>query len=154
MEKTKLSNEEINKIQIDTYDHLWNGRFRMALTLAKRLFKASPDDSESAILLAWSLLENNQPTKAIEFANLAVELKGDPIKAKLYRGYILMRMSIFEGSIQDFNSSVDQQKESLAWTYINKARALAGMNKFSEAIKSYELALIIDGGKKSRLAKI
>lgn len=58
-----------------------------------------------------------------------------------------MRMSIFEGSIQDFNSSVDQQKESLAWTYINKARALAGMKKYSEALKSYELSLMIDGGK-------
>ncbi|MBU1098852.1 MAG: AAA family ATPase [Bacteroidetes bacterium] len=147
MESNKLSNEELNRLQSETYEHLWNGRYRMALNSAKTLFKSRPDDSEAAICLAWSLLENNSPTKAMEYANLAVELKGDQIKAKLYRGYILMRMSIFEGAIQDFNSSVDKQKETLSWTYINKARALAGMFRFSEALKSYELALIIDGGK-------
>lgn len=147
MEKKKLSNEELNRLQQETYEHLWNGRFRMALTSAKTLYLARPDESETAICLAWAYLENNNPTKAMEYANLAVELKGDQIKARLYRGFILMRMSIFEGSIQDFNKSVDKQKESLAWTYLNKARALAGLNKYPEALKSYELALIIDGGK-------
>ncbi|RJP62288.1 MAG: AAA family ATPase [Ignavibacteriales bacterium] len=142
-----MTTEELNQLQEEAYDHLWNGRYRMALEAAKKVYRDRPDDSESAICLAWALLENGNPVKAMEFANLAVELKGDSVKAHLYRGYLLMRMSIFEGAVSDFDFAINQQKESLAWAYLNKARTLAGMEKFSEAEKTLELAILIDRGK-------
>ncbi|MFH1197577.1 MAG: AAA family ATPase [bacterium] len=142
-----MTQSEINKLLDEAYEHLWNGRFRMALPLAEKVFDEKSDDSDTAICYAWALLENGDPVKAMEHANLAVELKGDSIRAKLYRGYLLMRMSIFEGSISDLNQSIDKQRELLGWSYMNKARALAGLNKFDEAKKSLELALLIDSGK-------
>lgn len=142
-----MTTEELNTLQQEAYDHLWNGRYRMALEAAKKVYRDRPDDSESAICLAWALLENGNPVKAMEYANLAVELKGDSVKAHLYRGYLLMRMSIFEGAVSDFDFAIHQQKESLAWAYLNKARTLAGMEKFSEAEKTLELAILIDRGK-------
>ncbi|MCF8239988.1 MAG: AAA family ATPase [Melioribacteraceae bacterium] len=144
-----MNKEELNKLQSDAYDHLWNGRFRMALTAAQKVFKERNDDSEAAICLAWALLENGNPAKAMEYANLAVELKGDSAKARLYRGYLLMRMSIYEGAISDFETAIDKQKEFLAFTYINKARALGGMQKLEEAYAAFELGLKMDGGKHS-----
>jgi len=150
----KLKNEELNILQSEAYDHLWNGRYRMALSAAKKLFRERPDDSEAAICLAWALLENDNPIKAMDYANLAVELKGDSIKARLYRGYLLMRMSIFEGAIADFNLTIDKNKEFLAWTYLNKARAFAGLNKYDEAITALKLALIIDNGKNPDWSKL
>lgn len=149
-----MTTEELNTLQEEAYDHLWNGRYRMALEAAKKVYRDRPDDSESAICLAWALLENGNPVKAMEYANLAVELKGDSVKAHLYRGYLLMRMSIFEGAVSDFDFAIHQQKESLAWAYLNKARTLAGMEKFSEAEKTLELAILIDRGKNPNWTEI
>lgn len=119
----------------------------MALNLAKRLFEERPDDSDSAIIYAWALLENGHPLKAMDHINLAVDLKDDATKSHLYRGYLLSRMSIYEGALADLNSTIAKQKEMLAWTYLNTARTLAGLKKYDEAIKSFELALMIDSGK-------
>ncbi|MFC2139835.1 AAA family ATPase, partial [Bacteroidota bacterium] len=149
-----MKQEELNILESEAYDHLWNGRYRMALSAAKKLYKERPDDSEAAICLAWALLENDNPIKAMDYANLAVELKGDSVKARLYRGYLLMRMSIFEGAIADFNISIDKHKEYLAWTYLNKARAFAGIKKFDEAITSLKLAIVIDNKNNPEWSKL
>lgn len=142
-----LTSEELRILQSEVLDHLWNGRHRMALTSSEKLFKARPDDSEAVVLYAWALLENGDPVKAMDYANLAVELTGDSFLARLYRGFLLMRMSIFEGALSDIDQTLDKQKEMLSWTYLNKARSLAGLKKFDEAYKSMELALLIDNGK-------
>ena len=141
-----MYSDELNTMLADAYDHLWNGRYRLALNLAEKVFLSRPDDSESAICLAWALLENGYPTKAMEYANLAVELKGDSIKARIYRAYLLYRMSIFEGAIADIEQSIEKQKEILSWTYLNKAKSFAGLSNFKEANKALDLAIIIDGG--------
>ena len=142
-----MFDEELNTLQAEAYDHLWNGRFRLALTVSEKVYQSRPDDSEAAICYAWALLENGNPVKAMEYANLSVELKGDSIKARVYRAYLLYRMSIFEGALADTDQSIDKQKEILAWTYLNRARSYAGLQKFDEANNSIELALIIDNGK-------
>jgi SpoVK/Ycf46/Vps4 family AAA+-type ATPase len=142
-----LFEEDLNTIQAEAYEHLWNGRFRLALTAAEKVYQARPDDSEAAICLAWALLENGNPMKAMDYANLAVELKGDSIKARVYRGYLLYRMSIFEGAVADIDLSLTKQKEILAWTYLNKSKSLAGLQKFEDAFKALDLAIITDDGK-------
>ncbi len=139
--------EELNTLQAEAYDHLWNGRFRLALNCAEKVYQFRPDDSEAAICYAWALLENGNPMKAMDYANLSVELKGDSIKARVYRSYLLYRMSIFEGAIADTDQSIDKQKEILAWTYLNRSKSFAGLQKFEEASNAVDLALIIDGGK-------
>ncbi len=142
-----MTSDELRALQSEVLDHLWNGRHRLALSSSEKLFKERPNDSEAVVLYAWALLENGDPIKAMDFANLAVELTGDSFLAKLYRGFLLMRMSIFEGALSDIDQTLDKQKEMLAWTYLNKARSLAGLKKFDEANKSFELALLIDNGK-------
>ena len=144
-----MFDDELNKLQAEAYDHLWNGRFRLALTTAEKVYLARPDDSEATICYAWALLENGNPTKAMDYANLAVELKNDSVKTRVYRAYLLYRMSIFEGAIADINHSINEQKEILAWTYLNKAKSFAGLYKFEEAKQALDLALIIDNGKNS-----
>lgn len=139
--------EELNTLQAEAYDHLWNGRFRLALSCAEKVYQSRPDDSEAAICYAWALLENGNPMKAMDYANLSVELKGDSIKARVYRAYLLYRMSIFEGAIADTDQSIDKQKEILAWTYLNRSKSFAGLQKFEDAGQAVELALIIDNGK-------
>jgi SpoVK/Ycf46/Vps4 family AAA+-type ATPase len=138
--------DDFNRLQSEAYDHLWNGRFRLALPLAENIFQVRPDDSDAAICLAWALLENGNPALAMEYANLAVELKGDSVKAKVYRAYLLSRMSIFEGAIADLDQSLQKQKELLAWSYFNKAKSLAGLSKYDEASQVLDLATIIDEG--------
>lgn len=138
------SDQDINKLQQEAFDHLWNGRFRIALPIAEKIFIIRPDDSDAAICYAWALLENGNPIKALELANLAVELKGDSVKARIYRAYLLSRMSIFEGAIADLDFAIEKQKDTLAWSYLNKARSLAGLQKFDEANHLLDLALIID----------
>ncbi|MFH0733999.1 MAG: AAA family ATPase [bacterium] len=149
-----MKDSEINHIQADAFEHLWNGRFRMALPLAKRASDERPDDSEAAIIYAWALLENGHPQKAMDYINLAVDLKGDTIKSHLYRGYLLSRMSIYEGALSDLNSTIANQKDMLAWTYVNTARTLAGLKRYEEAVQSLNLALMIDSGKNPQWSKL
>ena len=124
---------ELNKLLKETYEHLWNGRHKLALKSAEKLFHDMPQDSEAAIILSWALLENGFPSKALEFANLAVELEGDEIRTSLCRGYVLMRLGALDGAVKDLDNSIVQQRELLSWTYHNKARALAGLSKFKDA---------------------
>lgn len=139
-----MTKEEVNQLQNEAFEHLWQGRYRMALSRAQDAFDAEPNDSENAICLAWAYLENGVPSKALEYANLAVELKGNSAKARLYRGYLLMRMSIFEGALSDIDTAEEQFLRYFNWTYINKARTLAGMGKFNEAIVQLEKAININ----------
>lgn len=141
------NDEDLNRLQSEAFDHLWNGRFRLALPIAEKVFLNRPDDSDAAICLAWAQLENGNPVKAMEYSNLAVELKGDSVKARVYRAYLLSRMSIFEGAIADLDQSLNTQKETLAWSYLNKARSLAGIQKFNEASQALDLAVIFDEGR-------
>lgn len=145
--RSGVSNDELNNLQSEAYDHLWNGRFRLALSAAEKVYLYRPDDSDAALCYAWALLENGNPAKAMDYANLAVELKGDSVKARVYRAFLLSRMSIYEGAIADIDQSIDKQKETLAWTYLNKARSYLGLKNFQEAGKALDLALIIDNGK-------
>lgn len=138
---------DYNKKITETLDHLKNGRHRLALTLAEQLINEIPDDSEAAICYAWALLENGDPVKALEYANLSVEMKNYSIKAHLNRGFLLMRMNIFEGAIQDFDNSIDKLNEYLSQAYEYKAHALASINKFKEAKGFLEKSLEFNGNR-------
>ncbi len=136
-----LSQEEYNKLKKETFEHLNEGRKKLALENSKKLFKTKPDDPESAICLAWSLLENERPSEALEYANLAVELE-DSAKTRFYRGFILSRMSIFEGALADIEISLEEHREIFKHALFNKARTLAGLKKFEEARKVVDELLI------------
>ncbi|MBU0558877.1 MAG: AAA family ATPase [Bacteroidetes bacterium] len=138
---------ELNKLQADAYDHLWNGRYRLALKTAKELYQEKPEDSEAVICLAWAHLENGNPLKAMDYANLAVELSSESTRTHLCRGYVLMRLSIFEGAINDLEKSITEQQSLLAWSYLNKARAYAGLKNFKDAKSSYDRCISINEGK-------
>jgi len=139
-----LTNEEYTNYQKETFEHLLNGRFRLALKVSEMLYKERPEDSDTVICLAWSLLENGNPMKAMDYANMAVELKPESPRVHLYRGYLLQRMSIYEGAISDFDFSIKKNREYLSWTYRNKALSYAGSGKFDDAIKTLDLAILID----------
>lgn len=149
-----MTNEELNNLQAEAYDHLWHGRFRLALNAAIKLCELRPNDSEAVICAAWAYLENGNPLKAMEYANLAVELKGDSAKTRFFRAYLLTRMSIYEGAIADIEKSLDKEKELLSWTLVTEARAFAGLKKFDDAIKTIEYALLLTNSNKEKLIEI
>ncbi|MBS3944811.1 MAG: AAA family ATPase [Melioribacter sp.] len=138
-----MTNEELNSLQAEAYDHLWHGRYRLALNAAIKLCEFRPNDSEAVICAAWAYLENGNPSKAMEYANLAVELKGDSPRTRFFRAYLLTRMSIYEGAIADIGKNIDKEKELLSWTLITKARAYAGLKNFDEAIHALDNASLL-----------
>lgn len=146
-----MINEDLNNLQKEAYEHLWSGRNRLALNAAEKVYEFRPYDSEAAICLAWAFLENGNPTKAMEFANLAVELKGDSARTRILRAYLLTRMSIYEGAIADIDKTADSERKLLSWTYLTKARALAGIKKYDEAINALSYGIIIDNNESTSL---
>lgn len=143
-----MNQVDLNKLLKETYEHLWAGRFKLALKCAQTLFEEKPDDSESTIILSWALLENGYPTKALEYANLAVELEGDEVRTMLCRGYVLMRLGAYEGSIADLDKSISDQRDLLSWSYLNKARAYAGLSKFQDAKLCLKVCQLLDTNSK------
>jgi len=99
-------------------------------------------------------LENGDPVKALELANIAVELGENSLLPKLFRGFFLSRMSIFEGALADLKTSVEEQNNLLTWTYLNKARSLAGLGRYFEALEDIDKALQIDPEKNSHLSNL
>ncbi len=116
----------------------------MAMPLAERLIVESPENSEAALCYAWACLENGEPVKARYYCDLSSQLKGDPVVTRMYKGYLQMRLSNFEGAVYEFNMTEGRQKELLAWTYLNKSKSLASIGQPEKAETFYELALMMD----------
>ncbi len=139
-----MDQQSLNKIQQEAFEHLFKGRARMALPLAEQLIKERANDSEAAVCYAWALLENNDPVNAEKYMKLSADLPGSSMTAKMYRAYLQMRLSSFEGAVYDFNMTEGKQKELLAWTYLNKAKSLAAIGDIEKATDFYSLAVMID----------
>jgi SpoVK/Ycf46/Vps4 family AAA+-type ATPase len=140
-----LAQEDYNELLAESFDHLNKGRNRMALTTAKKVYDLRPEDFRSICCYAWANLENGNPHQALELANYAVQIHPNETDARLYRGYMLMRMSIFEGAIADLNYAISHKTDMLIWAYCNKSSALAGSGRYSEALEDIENAIKING---------
>jgi SpoVK/Ycf46/Vps4 family AAA+-type ATPase/tetratricopeptide (TPR) repeat protein len=149
-----LTSEELDDLLKEAYEHLRQNRFRMALTAARQVFDERQNDYNAASCLAWALLENGYPAQALEMANLAVQIGGEDVNSRLYRGFLLMRMSIFEGAIPDLDWAIAKKPDLLAWAHLNKARALGGLGRFFEGIEEIEKAIEIDKGSNPKLKRV
>lgn len=136
--------DDLNKLQQDAFEHLHKGRARMALQLAEDIYGKRPNDAVAALCYAWASLETGDVVKAEYLTNLSSSLPGDAVTSRMYRGYMNMRLSSFEGAIYDFNMSAGHQKDLLAWTYLNKSKSLVLINQIEKAERFFELALMID----------
>ncbi len=143
-----MKDSEFDLLLKETYDNLWNGRFRMALNSAKILFDKDPYDTEINLIYAWALLENGHPLKAMDYINSAVNLNSEPAKLHMIRGYLLSRICVFENATKDFMTSVIKQRDMLAFTYLNYAKTLAGMHKFDEALEIFNSLTSLENEKK------
>ncbi len=130
----KLSRDEYNRIKKETFEHLFQGRKKLALDGAKALYKAEPNDGTAVMLLAWAALENGDPGNAMELANNAIELEDSHLN-RLYRGYILSRMNIFDGAIKELDYALEKQSEIITWSLLNKIRSIAGLGHFEKALE-------------------
>ena len=117
----------------------------MALTTAKKVYDLRPDDFRSICCYAWANLENGNTHQSLELANYAVQIHPNEKDARLYRGYLLMRMSIFEGAIADLNYAISNKTDMLIWAYCNKARALTGLGKYFEALEEIDRSIKLNG---------
>lgn len=139
-----MTDNEFKELYRKALDHLLNGRFKLGLKDAEILIEERPNNGKASVLYGWALLENGDPAKALEFANLAVELAPDSFTTRMYRGIILAKMSIFDGAINDLDNSLTIMKVNLALTYHSKARAFAGLFKFGDALKFIENAVALN----------
>ncbi len=139
-----MSKIDFHKIINETYNHLWNGRSRLALSNAKKIFKHHKNNSEAAVILAWALLESGYPIKALEYADLSLQLNGSSTKSKMVRAKILLRLNIIDGADADFNFSINTQKNFLGNSYIQYARLEASKGEYLKALKLVEQSTFID----------
>ncbi len=146
--------DELDDQLKEAFEHLRQGRYRMALTAAKLVYNQKPYDFNAASCYAWALLENGNPSQALELANIAVKIGNDEVNSRLYRGFLLMRMSIFEGAISDLNFAIAQKPDLLSWAHLNKARALGGLGRFFEGLEEIDKAIEIDKSSNPKLLKI
>lgn len=136
------------------YEHLRNGRFQLALDISRGVYEAMPDDSNAIICYAWALLENGNPGKALELANLAVELDDSSLNSRLYRGFFLSRMSIYEGALSDLDITIKNQQFLLSKAYLSRARSLAGLGRYFEALEEVEKAISAGGENSSYFREV
>jgi SpoVK/Ycf46/Vps4 family AAA+-type ATPase len=149
-----LTQIDFHRLLDETYDHLWNGRSRLALSNAKKIFKNHQTNSEAALILAWALLENGYPIKALEYADLSLQLNGSSTKSKMVRAQILLQLNILEGASDDFDFSIRNQKHFLGRSYIQKAKAEASKGELLKGVKLAEKAFIVEPNLKEETNKL
>ncbi len=149
-----MTPDELDEQLKEAFEHLRQGRYRMALTAAKQVYEQRQYDFNAASCFAWALLENGYPAQALELANIAVKVGRDEVNSRLYRGFLLMRMSIFEGAISDLNFAIAKKPDLLSWAHLNKARALGGLGRFFEGLEEIDKAIEIDNSSNPKLLKI
>jgi len=145
-----LNEEEYKELISEAFEHLWQSRYRIGLVTAKKVYEMDQTNYLAAACLAWAYLENGNTAKALELANDAVELSPNE-DAHLYRGFILMRLGIFEGALRDLDEAIEKKPKLLTWAYINKARALAGSERYYEALEEIEKAIALSENKDEKL---
>ncbi len=149
-----MTQEELDELLDEAFEHLSQGRYRMALTAAKQVYDERQNDFNAATCLAWSLLENGYPSQSLEMANLAVQLSDDDVSSRLYRGFLLMRMSIFEGALSDLDYAISKKTDMLVWAHLNKARSLGGLGRYFEGLEEIEKAIQSDDEDNPKLLKV
>jgi AAA+ superfamily predicted ATPase len=140
-----LTLEELDELRHEASDHLKSGRYRMAFASAQKLYEEQPENYLSACCYAWALLENSEPNKALDVINLAVLRSNNSSDARLYRAYLLYRLSIFEGALSDINFILSENKFDNLWAIKIKTASLAGAQKYLEALEFIDDKLISSG---------
>ena len=82
--------------------------------------------------------------KALKRANKFIELRPDSSVGYNDRGTIYLVTKDYEKALSDFNSVIEKGTDYPAVAYFNKAEALRELNRFEEAIKSYNIVISID----------
>ena len=136
-------NKDFHKKLNEVFDHLWSGRNRLALPIAEKLYNEFPDEPEVVLSYAWALFENGEHIKAMDYAVTVEEPQYPSIRLNLIQGYLMMRMSLFEGAVENFDRAKELLKRYLIWAYEIKAKSLAGINKFQEALEDFSLAVTL-----------
>ncbi|MHB1686608.1 MAG: AAA family ATPase [Ignavibacteriaceae bacterium] len=149
-----MTSDELDELLQEAYEHLRQGRYRMALVAAKTVYDERQYDYNAASCLAWAMLENGYPAQALELANLAVQVSENDVNSRLYRGFLLMRMGIFEGAISDLDWAITKKPDLLTWAHLNKARALGGLGRFFEGLEEIEKAINIDKSSNQKLLQV
>lgn len=142
-----MKNPEYEHALKETYENLWNGRFRMALNSSKSLLLYDSEDPEANLLYAWALLENGHPVKAMEFINNAINISTEHANLFMIRGYLLSRICVFENANKDLINAIKKQTELLAFTYLNYARSLASLKDYEKALEIINILSILDNKK-------
>lgn len=144
----------LEKMLKKAFDHLNNGRSGIALSLAEKVYESRPNDSHTICCLAWANLENGNPIQALEYSDLAVKLDANSTEPHFYRGFVLTRMGIYDGAINDLDEVISQKDDLLAEAHHLKANCLAGIGKHKEALAEFELAIAADNNRSKHYNKI
>jgi len=134
--------DEFEELLKEAFEHLEEGRFRMALTAAQKVYELSPNDYRAVVCLAWAFLENGNSSSALEYADLACQIEEEKAFPHLYRGYILLRLGIYEGAIQDLNYVIFKEETPIEKALHYKAQCLAGLGKYTEALDTFESSVL------------
>jgi tetratricopeptide (TPR) repeat protein len=82
--------------------------------------------------------------KALKRANKFIELRPDSSVGYNDRGTIYLVTKDYEKALADFNNVIEKGTDYPAIAYFNKAESLRELNRFGEAIKSYNVVIAVD----------
>ena len=82
--------------------------------------------------------------KALKRANKFIELRPDSSVGYNDRGIVYQVTKDYEKALADFNSAIEKGPDYPTVAYFNKAESLRELNRFEEAIQSYNIVIAID----------
>ncbi len=125
--------ESIQKLQTE----IKKGKYKNALDISESLIRLGFIDSTLCILHSIALIGTNSPEKALDYANLAVDLDKNSVEAYLNRSEILAKINIFPGSLMDVDNALKRLQFQYNKSLYLRIKHLAALDKLSEAEEEF-----------------
>jgi SpoVK/Ycf46/Vps4 family AAA+-type ATPase len=147
-----LNSQEYEDLLKESCEHLKEGRNRMALKTAQKLFEENSEDERVLSCLACAKLENGLDVEALEIADSAVGISENDLQSRFCRGYILYRKGMYENALTDINFLILRDNYN-SDVHLLKSRVLAALQRYREACESVETSIKINNSEEALFIK-
>ena len=148
-----MDNSEITNGLKKILSYLKKGKHKIALPLADKMYKSAPEKIEVQIAFAWALLENNYYLESKLIIDKIDEDTSTSDEILSYIAFLQFRIGKLNSALTNADKTISLQKNNLGWTYFNRARISASLNKFEDAKIALNNSSKYDDGNKELVKK-
>src|SRR5674476_304383 len=118
------------------------GQLEQAHAIYLQVLKLQPRHFDALHMLGVIAARTNNPARAIELINKAIEINPNSASAYSNRGNVLTALKQHQAAIENYDQAI-ALKPDHASAHTNRGNALGALKQYQDAIESYDKAIAI-----------